>query len=383
MLKVGSSHRSFVNLLVVGTMIFSQGRVLGFVEAATEDLLLNRPGGGDAGRMWPGFAAGEVAYDKAPSIPNPIEMVPSSAIPAITGGDLSFSSASIPSFNPAGLGMGGLGALAGNSMMQGLTGMGSIPGLGGMTGSNLSSLLGLVGATSLLKMLPNIQQSLSSQQILDNLEDIAALSTLLTDYPEYLNQGLNDLFPGLVGLGTDVVQSSAQSNQPNQATLPSSPISGAQGGVAGNTPYKPQQPGGPPGPSNNNRVGEFDTAKAWNTVHNDNAGTYECGKGVANILEEQGHTVTRGHGHTWNESLEARGWQKVPISDPSQAPIGSVLVYEHSGINNGKGAQYGHVEIASVSPSGQRTYISGTSSSRPGGSVRQNWDGYAWLPPGS
>lgn len=381
MLKVGSPHRSFVNLLVVGTMIFFQGRVLGFVEAATEDLLLNRAGGGDAGRMWPGFAAGEVDYDKAPSIPKPIEMVPSSVIPAITGGDLSFSSVSIPSVSPAGLGMGGLGALAGNSMMQGLTGMGSIPGLGGMTGSNLSSLLGLVGATSLLKMLPNIQQSLSSQQILDNLEDIAALSTLLTDYPEYLNQGFSDLFPGLVGLGTDVVQSSAQSNQPNQATLPISPISGAQGGVAGNVPYKPQQPGQPSGPSNNNRVGEFDTARAWDTMISDDAGSNQCGRGVANILEDQGHTVTRGHGHTWNENLEARGWEKVSISDPSEAPIGSVLVYEHSGINNGRGAQYGHVEIVSQNPAGGRSYISGGSSPRPGGSVRQNWDGYAWLPP--
>lgn len=380
MLKVGSAHCSFVNLLVVGAMIFFQGRALGVTDAATEDLLLNRSGGGDAGRMWPGFAAGEVDYDKAPSIPNPIEMVPSTAIPSITGGDLSFPSFSIPSVSPIGLGMGGLGALAANSMMQELTGMGSIPGLGGMTGSNLSSLLGLVGATSLLQMLPNIQQSLSTQQILDNLDDLAALSTLLTDYPEYLNQGLNDLFPGLVGRGTDVVQSSAQSNQPPPA---SSTISGAQGGVAGSVPYNPQQPGPPPGPSNSNRVGEFDTSKAWNTMKNDNAGTYQCGKGVANILEEQGHTVTRGDGHTWNENLEALGWQKVPISDPSQAPIGSVLVYEHSGGNNGKGAQYGHVEIASLSPSGQRTYISGGSNPRPGGSVRQNWDGYAWLPPGS
>lgn len=383
MLRVPKLPCACVGLLVSGSMLGLPLRSLAISEAATEDLLLSRPVGGDPGRMWPGFAAGDVGYDGGPKMPVPSLMVPSSIVPSLTGGDLSSFVSS-----PNAFGAGGLGSLAGNMMAPALGMMGGIP------GSSLSSLMGMLGVANLLGMMPNVAAAMNPQQLLSNLINTGALASMMTQFPQLAGQALNGLFPGFMGLGSMLVQSVsgpsqelANAAQPDPVSEGSflsgsdNVVSGAQGGVAGSVPYQPPRPSGP---ANNNSVGDFDTAKAWNTVKTDNAPSNYCGRGVHNILTEQGHSLPTANGEDWNENLAEAGWEKVKISDPSQAPVGGVLVYEDSGMTGtGDGREFGHVEVVSRDPSGNRVYLAGGSSSRPGGSVPQNWDGYVWLPPGS
>jgi hypothetical protein len=270
-------------------------------------------------------------------------------------------------------GMGGLGGLAGLGMLgqgMGLQGLGNVMGLVGMV-SVLNSLPQMIG------QLPQLVQS------------IGPMLLTLFQSPDMFFQALSGTGQGLMGMGGQLGQI-GQLGQVAQVAgaLPGAvqgAVQGAAGGVAGSAPFQPQSvtPQTPSGPGNTSRVGGFDTGKAWQKWQTDNAGSTYCGRGVYNILSEQGYNVIPGNGEDWNENLASLGWEKVKISSPSQAPIGSVLVYEDSNGTNGGGAQWGHVEVVSEDPNGNRVYLAGTRSYNPGGTVPQNWDGYAWLPPGS
>jgi hypothetical protein len=46
------------------------------------------------------------------------------------------------------------------------------------------------------------------------------------------------------------------------------------------------------------------------------------------------------------------------------------------------GGYYGHVEMVALGPSGSRLYVADSPRVRPGGTVRDNFTGRAWMPPG-
>ena len=116
----------------------------------------------------------------------------------------------------------------------------------------------------------------------------------------------------------------------------------------------------------------------------DDAGKYACGRGVRFTLEALGipHLARSEtgpqHGHTWDDMLRSdkmqeAGWQEVDLAKtgwtPEDSPPGVVWVYDRNNppLNNGRGAQYGHVEIAI-----KDGYASGGVFNNPGGSVRGN-----------
>ncbi len=77
-----------------------------------------------------------------------------------------------------------------------------------------------------------------------------------------------------------------------------------------------------------------------------------------------------------------------PVRTPMQAPLGSVLVYVGDA-RVGKrprgtpGGYYGHVEMVALGFTGQRLYVADSPRVLPGGTVRDNFTGRAWLPPGN
>lgn len=385
-------------------------------EPITETLLQQPQGAPAPGRLWPGFAAAKGVDTGATADPNgakpeqidtgasaeptgqpPTPVTSSLTAPGLgagSGGDLSSTTApwlgsgaaapNTPSTQPltggvptlGGVSLGGgtplggglsspnLGNLAAGLLGSSLGNMGGAGGAGGIPG--LDSIMGMVGMLSILNSLPQMLQMLPQM-----VQFIAQMAGSIFQVGQALWQALGGDFQGLMGLA-------------GQLGMAGMVPSGQAGGVAGSVPS--QMPSGfppsPSGPGNTSVAGGFNPEAAWNTCLTDNAGPNYCGRGVYNILSSQGHSVIPGNGQDWNENLASLGWSRVKISDPSQAPIGSVLVYESSGGTNGGGAQWGHVEVVSRSPSGGRTYLAGTSSSVPGGTVPQNWDGYAWLPPG-
>jgi hypothetical protein len=129
----------------------------------------------------------------------------------------------------------------------------------------------------------------------------------------------------------------------------------------------------------------FNSARALSTSRSDDATSNECARGVGNVLEAQGINVTnlRAHATDWDENLRARSdFTFVPcrFSDLRNIPDGAIIVYNNNAeagrgvLNNGRGAQYGHVEIKST-VGGQPVFISDTARQNPGGSVRENFVG--------
>ncbi|PCJ20044.1 MAG: hypothetical protein COB02_05440 [Candidatus Cloacimonadota bacterium] len=120
------------------------------------------------------------------------------------------------------------------------------------------------------------------------------------------------------------------------------------------------------------RIAETDTAEP-----------NQCAKGVANILIEMGFATEaiRGHARDWDDRLaNSPGWKKVSCQ-PGTCPPGAVLQYEDDSPQgtNGRGAQYGHVEIVTV-VNGERSYCSDKCRSNSGGSVAHNFNrGGAWI----
>ena len=178
-------------------------------------------------------------------------------IPSLSGGDLSVAgiTANLPSASVPG--MADLGSLAG-SMMPSIPGLSSVPGMGSVPGNSLSSLMGMLGMVNLLNMLPNIASMLDPQQLLSTLTNVAALATMITQFPQFASQFFNGIYQGLMGLGTALVQAVTQpfgniANAGQQAAGTAQQlangISGAQGAVAGSQPYSPS--GQPSSPSSN------------------------------------------------------------------------------------------------------------------------------------
>lgn len=109
----------------------------------------------------------------------------------------------------------------------------------------------------------------------------------------------------------------------------------------------------------------------------DNAGGGYCAKGVANLLEHVGLGCQRGDAYTWRDSLPRNGWIKLEGVRPEDAPPGAVLLYDRSANSTGRGggAEFGHVEIATVDVNGRRQYVSDKARDNWGGTVPQNFVG--------
>lgn len=108
-----------------------------------------------------------------------------------------------------------------------------------------------------------------------------------------------------------------------------------------------------------------------------------CARGVLNILEGYGiQGLTRGDAYTQIGNFNTlaadpnSGWTAIAISNPADAPAGAVLIYDRNP-NGGStgGANYGHIEIAG----GNGTYISDSVRNNYGGTVPQNFTGYAYI----
>lgn len=122
----------------------------------------------------------------------------------------------------------------------------------------------------------------------------------------------------------------------------------------------------------------------------DDIGSGWCGRGVFSILNSMGlgNGLKGGNGQDWEKILREAGWKPLRCLAPQQAPYGSVLVYlgdARSGkIARGtRGGYFGHVEIVALDRGGRRLYVSDSPRANPGGTVRDNFTGRAWLPPGS
>lgn len=121
----------------------------------------------------------------------------------------------------------------------------------------------------------------------------------------------------------------------------------------------------------------------------DNIGSGWCGRGMLSILQNVGlgKGLKGGNGQEWEQILAQAGWKPVRCLVPQKAPLGSVLVYM-SDIRLGKaprgtpGGRFGHVEMVALGRAGERLYVSDNPRVLPGGTVRDNFTGRAWLPPG-
>lgn len=122
----------------------------------------------------------------------------------------------------------------------------------------------------------------------------------------------------------------------------------------------------------------------------DNIGSGWCGRGMLSLLNKAGlgEGLKGNNGQDWEKNLLDAGWKPVKCDSPFKAPLGSVLVYLGDS-RVGKrprgtpGGYYGHVEMVALGFTGQRLYVADSPRQMPGGTVRDNFTGRAWLPPGS
>ena len=121
----------------------------------------------------------------------------------------------------------------------------------------------------------------------------------------------------------------------------------------------------------------------------DHIGSGWCGRGMLSILKNAGlgRGLAGGNGQDWESILSRAGWKPVRCSSPQRAPLGSVLVYLGDA-RVGKfprgtpGGNFGHVEMVALGRNGERLYVSDNPRVMPGGTVRDNFTGRAWMPPG-
>ena len=123
---------------------------------------------------------------------------------------------------------------------------------------------------------------------------------------------------------------------------------------------------------------------------NDNIASGWCGRGMLSILRKfgLGAGLEGSNGQDWENNLLKAGWKPVRVQSPERAPLGSVLVYlgdRRSGKmpRGTPGGYFGHVEMVALGPSGGRLYVADCARVKPGGSVRDNFTGRAWMPPGN
>lgn len=121
----------------------------------------------------------------------------------------------------------------------------------------------------------------------------------------------------------------------------------------------------------------------------DNISSGWCGRGIFSILNKTGlgARLQPGNGQDWEAILSKAGWKPMKCVTPGKAPLGSVLVYLGDA-RVGKqprgtpGGRFGHVEMVALGPNGGRLYVADSPRVLPGGTVRDNFTGRAWLPPG-
>jgi len=121
----------------------------------------------------------------------------------------------------------------------------------------------------------------------------------------------------------------------------------------------------------------------------DNIGSGWCGRGMLSLLRSAGlgDRLKPGNGQDWEKILREAGWRPKACATPLNAPLGSVLVYLGDA-RVGKrprgtpGGYHGHVEMVALSKDGRRLYVADSPRALPGGTVRDNFTGRAWLPPG-
>jgi hypothetical protein len=131
-------------------------------------------------------------------------------------------------------------------------------------------------------------------------------------------------------------------------------------------------------------------SRASQHARSDGVGGGWCGRGLWSVLTEIGFSegIRSANGQDWEEVLSSAGWVPMVCSDPSKAPLGSVLVYlsdirlKGKNLVGTKGGIYGHAELVGVEK-GDRVYISDAPRARPGGTVPHNFTQRAWLPPGT
>jgi len=140
----------------------------------------------------------------------------------------------------------------------------------------------------------------------------------------------------------------------------------------------------PPGPGGN---GTFNSQNAANLAARDNAPTGWCARGVANIAEAQGLGNFRGlDAHDFHTRMASQGYVLDTRYNQYNAPEGAMLLY-NSDVRMGKpsrgtgGGLYGHVEYVTYDNNGNRGYTSSHTSSRPGGTVNDNFMG-VWVKSG-
>lgn len=146
-----------------------------------------------------------------------------------------------------------------------------------------------------------------------------------------------------------------------------------------NDPNNPQNQD--PGPGGN---GTFNSQNARNLAARDNAPVGWCARGVANIAQAQGLGNFRGlDAHDFPNRMASQGYVLDTSYNQYNAPEGSMIIY-NSDVKLGKrprgtgGGLYGHVEMVTYDASGKRGYTSSHTSSRPGGSVNDNFMG-VWV----
>jgi hypothetical protein len=151
------------------------------------------------------------------------------------------------------------------------------------------------------------------------------------------------------------------------------------------SPPDPNDPNNPqnqdPGPGGN---GTFNSQDARRLAGQDNAPVGWCARGVANIAEAQGLGNFRGlDAHDFPSRMASQGYVLDTSYNQYNAPEGSMIIY-NSDVKLGRpsrgtgGGLYGHVEMVTYDSAGNRGYTSSHTSSRPGGSVNDNFMG-VWV----
>ena len=113
---------------------------------------------------------------------------------------------------------------------------------------------------------------------------------------------------------------------------------------------------------------------AYALSQNDAAGPNQCAMGVRLTLESLGIASPTGLGSAYmydNWLSNSSAYEKVAVGNPSQAPLGSIIVFN--------GGEYGHVAIVSHDNSGNRIYVS-DKGRYDYENTRQGFTGYAYVP---
>ncbi len=116
---------------------------------------------------------------------------------------------------------------------------------------------------------------------------------------------------------------------------------------------------------------------ALQTSAANNGKTGYCGRGVFNILRDQGLPCDKANGEDWDNNLERHGYVLLKDVPPHLAPEGAILVYDDRPNSDGTGGgnEWGHVEVVVFDENGKRKFASDYVSSQNGGTVPDRYEG--------